>query len=133
MLRALVFAFALASASAIPSWKIWNNELDLTTLLGVGFPSETEGYLAGGAPDVPQGERGRDPKDMTDYFARHGEANMALSAGRFDEGLRMLRELVDEAPENFMIHHQIASGLLAADRNAEAEKELELLVAAAPT
>jgi arylsulfatase A-like enzyme/Tfp pilus assembly protein PilF len=91
------------------------------------------GYLAGGAPDVPQGERGRDPKDMTDYFARHGEANMALSAGRFDEGLGLLRELVDEAPENFMIHHQIASGLLAADRNAEAEKELELLVAAAPT
>jgi arylsulfatase A-like enzyme/Tfp pilus assembly protein PilF len=90
------------------------------------------GYLAGGSLDLEPEERGRDPKDMVGYFARHGEANMAFTAGLHDEGVALLRELLREAPENYMIHHQIASGLLAAGRNAEAEAELELLVAAAP-
>ncbi len=90
------------------------------------------GYLAGGSVDLPEGERGRDPKDMVGYFSRHGEANVALTNGRLDEGIAILRELVEQAPENFMIHQQIAAALIAKERYAEAELELEIVVAAAP-
>ena len=90
------------------------------------------GYITAGSSDVPTAGPGRDPKDMVTYFARHGEANIAFMENRFDDGLAILRELAAEAPENFMMHYHIGSALLADERWAEAEREFEVVVTAAP-
>lgn len=44
----LALLVAVAAAQA-PSWKIWDNDLDLTTCLGVAFTTPLHGYTAGGA------------------------------------------------------------------------------------
>ncbi len=90
------------------------------------------GYLAAGSAPSGSEERGRDPKDMVDYFRRHGEANVAFMENRFDDGIAILRDLASRAPENFMIHHHIGSALLASGRYAEAEAEFRAVLARAP-
>ena len=89
------------------------------------------GYASAGSLRS-SGERGRDPKTMTDYLQRYDRAVGSVSAGRLEEGIADLRALVPEAPENYMARYQLAAGLLSAGRPAEAREQLEQVAAAAP-
>jgi Tfp pilus assembly protein PilF len=61
---------------------------------------------------------------MTDYIRRHDDALGRISDGRTESGLDLLRELIDEAPENFVARFHLAGALLAVGRDDEAEAEL---------
>ena len=83
------------------------------------------GYVAGGSIDLEPGSPvRRDPKSMTDYIRRHDEALGRIADGRFEAGLALLRELVEEVPENFVARFHLAGALLAVGRDGQAEAEL---------
>jgi arylsulfatase A-like enzyme/Tfp pilus assembly protein PilF len=83
------------------------------------------GYVAGGSVNLDPGvSAGRDPKSMTAYIRRHDEALGRIADGRIESGLALLRELIGEAPENFVARFHLAGALLAVGRYGEAEAEL---------
>jgi len=91
------------------------------------------GYVAGGSVDLePGGSVRRDPKSMTGYIRRHDEALGRIADGRIESGLALLRELIDEAPENFVARFHLAGALLAVGRDGEAEAELQEVVGQDP-
>lgn len=92
------------------------------------------GYVAGGAP-VPRAgaSRGRDPKTMIGYLHEYDLAVEQVAEGKFEEGIRRLRQLLPRAPENFMARYQIAGGLFGAGRLAECAAELRAVVTMEPT
>lgn len=90
------------------------------------------GYAAAGTLDTRPGERGRDPKTMTDYLARYDRAAGLVATGKTEEGIAELRRLIPEAPENYMARYQLAAGLLAAGRVEEAAGELGKVLATEP-
>jgi arylsulfatase A-like enzyme/Flp pilus assembly protein TadD len=90
------------------------------------------GYASAGTLAAGSEGRGRDPKTMTGYLERYDRAVGLASSGRVDEGVRELRALLPEAPENFMVRYQVAAALLASGHAEEARSELAQVVAAAP-
>ena len=91
------------------------------------------GYAAAGTLEPVAGEgRGRDPKTMTAYLQRYDRAVGLNASSRMDEGIAILKELIPDAPENFMAHYQLAVALLASGRLAEAAAELDRVVEIAP-
>jgi arylsulfatase A-like enzyme/Flp pilus assembly protein TadD len=90
------------------------------------------GYTSAGVIERRPGEgRGRDPKTMTDYLHRYDLA-VSLAAAKPEEGIALLRELVPEAPENFMARYQLGAALMRAGQLVLARDELAQVVTAAP-
>jgi choline-sulfatase len=90
------------------------------------------GYTSAGVGERRPGEgRGRDPKTMTSYLHRYDRA-VGLAASHSEEGIALLRELIPEAPENFMARYQLGAALLGMGRSDLARQELAQVVAAAP-
>lgn len=90
------------------------------------------GYTSAGVSERRPGEaRGRDPKTMTDYLRRYDRA-VGLAAAHSEEGIALLRGLVPEAPENFMVRYQLGAALLGTGRLELAREELAHVVTAAP-
>jgi choline-sulfatase len=89
------------------------------------------GYTSAGVARRPGEGRGRDPKTMTSYLRRYDRA-VGLAAAHSEEGIALLRELIPEAPENFMAHYQLGAALLGMGRLELARDELAQVATAAP-
>ncbi len=89
------------------------------------------GYMSAGGDVQSDGEQGRNPMAMATYIREYDRA-LGLLGPRPEEGLALLRTLIEQAPENYMARMHTATAFLRLGRSEEAERELESLVEQAP-
>ena len=94
---------------------------------------EALGYLA--ATSVPEEKEFTavdDPKNALPLIAKYRSATASFAAGRPDEAIRVLREVIEERPDFTVAYTDLASILNSIGRLAEAVSVLETVVANEP-